>query len=162
MKISLIGDMDSQHLELLKATAIQCQQAEKIAQKLCIQLQICNDTEIQVINFSHREKNSPTDVLSFPSMIFPYGTLKDNINLLQEVYDDEMRAYFIGDCILSMETAKRQAELYGHGLERELAFLFAHSIFHLFGYDHQTPEQELQMREKQKLVMQKLGLEIES
>lgn len=162
MKISLIGDLDSQYLQLLKATAIQCQQVEKVSKKLCIQLQICNDTEIQEINFAHREKNSPTDVLSFPSMNFAYGTLKDNIDLLHEVYDDEMKAYFIGDCILSMETAKRQAELYGHGLERELAFLFVHSILHLFGYDHQTPEQELQMREKQKIVLQKLGLEIES
>lgn len=160
MKISLVGDINTTLLPLFEAVSIACVQVEGIEKNLFLQLRICNDIEIQILNKEYRGKDSPTDVLSFPSLDYPDGTLKNNLGMLHEIYDDEMKAYFIGDSIISIDTAQRQADLYGHSLERELAFLFTHSILHLFGYDHQTLEQESVMREKQNIVMTYLGLEI--
>ena len=60
--------------------------------------------------------------------------------------------------MISLERAKAQAEEYGHSMKREVAFLIAHSLFHLLGYDHLTPEEETEMFAKQERVLQKLGI----
>ena len=64
----------------------------------------------------------------------------------------------LGDIIISMERAKEQAEEYGHSLKREIAFLTAHSMLHLFGYDHMTPEEAVVMENKQRTALDELGI----
>ena len=101
---------------------------------------ITDNEEIRSLNLEYREKDSPTDVLSFP-LFDEDGTL-----------DGEE----LGDIVISLERAKEQAEEYGHSLKREVAFLTAHSMLHLLGYDHENGEQE--MYQKQDDILNSLGI----
>ena len=100
-------------------------------------------------NREFRGIDAPTDVLSFPIYDFRHGEGP----LPGEVCE-------LGDIVISLERAAEQAEDFGHSYEREVAFLTVHSVLHLLGYDHMEPEEELGMRERQRIVMRKLGLEV--
>lgn len=75
-------------------------------------------------------------MLSFPMLTFAEG---------EEAEVNENDEIVLGDIIISLERAKEQAEEYGHSLKREIAFLTAHSMLHLLGYDHMEPEEEAEM-----------------
>ena len=108
------------------------------------------DEQIKAINLEFRNIDSATDVLSFP--------LGEN-----GIYDKNPAtgAKMLGDVIISVEHAVTQAELYGHGFEREIAFLTVHSVLHLLGYDHVNGgiEQAI-MREKEERILDELGLAV--
>lgn len=107
-----------------------------------------DNNEIRELNNEYRHIDKSTDVLSFP--------LGEN-----GVYDlnNETNAYLLGDVVISLETAVKQAEVYGHSLEREIGFLTVHSMLHLLGYDHETDNLEARkMREKEEAVLEKLGI----
>jgi len=105
--------------------------------------------EIQEINREHRNIDSVTDVLSFPQF--------DDIEEMLEAAKIQPAA--LGDVVICTERAKEQAEEYGHSIEREMVYLFVHSIFHLLGYDHMIDEEKQEMRVAEETVMSKLGLE---
>ena len=92
-----------------------------------------DDSRIQSLNKKYRDKDYPTDVLSFP--------------------DDDPR--YLGDIVISLEKALRQAKEYGHTLNDEVAFLVCHGFLHLNGYDHETPEEEKEMFSKQNAILDK-------
>lgn len=105
-----------------------------------VSVSFVNNNEIRRLNKQFRGKDKSTDVLSFP---------------LGEdgVYDinQETGALLLGDVVISMETAVKQAKTYGHSLEREVGFLTVHSMLHLLGYDHETsPLDAANMRERKK------------
>lgn len=107
-----------------------------------------DNQEIAKLNEQYRNKPAPTDVLSFP--------LGENNH-----YDinQETGAAMLGDIVISMERAMEQAEMYGHSLQREVAFLTVHSMFHLLGYDHEAGGIEaVRMREKEEATLIQLGL----
>ena len=115
-----------------------------------VDVTLVNDEMIRQINKEHRNIDSSTDVLSFP--------LGEN-----GVYetDPENGAKMLGDIVISVEHAIAQADLYGHGLEREIAFLTVHSMLHLLGYDHVNGGLERTiMREKEENILDMLGLAI--
>ena len=101
--------------------------------------------EIREINLQYRDKDSITDVLSFPQ----YESQEE---MLAEEY------LCIGDVIICPERAAEQAEEYGHSYEREMVYLMVHSMFHLLGYDHMTEEDKKEMREKEEAVMEEMGI----
>ena len=106
---------------------------------------------IRALNREYRNKDSATDVLSFP--MFDPDT--------EEIEALDGQPAVLGDIVISLERAAEQAELYGHSFEREVAFLCVHSVLHLLGYDHERSDDEDKlMREKQRAVMHALGLEI--
>ena len=108
---------------------------------------ISND-EIRALNQQYREKDAPTDVLSFP--LGENGSWDKN---------EDTGAYMLGDIVISAEKAFEQAQLYGHTIQREIGFLTVHSMFHLLGYDNDAgglPAR--QMRDKEEAVLQELGL----
>lgn len=108
-----------------------------------------NET-IKDMNMRFRNVNNDTDVLSFP--LFD----KDSYSI-----DPQTNVCNLGDVVLSLEKAVEQAEKYGHTLQREVAYLISHGVFHLLGYDHeQGGIEEALMREKQEEVMASLGLSI--
>ena len=107
---------------------------------------------IRKLNRQFRNIDRSTDVLSFP--LFDYEGAED------EPPVDEFMG-MLGDIVISLETAKRQAAEYGHSFERETAFLCVHSMLHLLGYDHERSEEEdTEMRAKQTEIMKIMGLEV--
>lgn len=120
---------------------------EEIEDDAEVSLTFTDNAEIRVLNRQFREIDRETDVLSFP--------MGDEEGF--EV-NPETDALLLGDIVISLERAKAQAEEYGHSMKREVAFLIAHSLFHLLGYDHLTPEEETEMFAKQERVLQKLGI----
>ena len=120
-----------------------------------ISITLTDNDEIQVINSEHRGIDKPTDVLSFPMLEFDEdGQIIDN-----EFEYDENGAIMLGDIVISLERAKAQSEEYGHSLDREIAFLCAHSMLHLLGYDHVNSEEEEKiMFTKQEEILNNLGI----
>lgn len=112
-----------------------------------ISVTFVDNEEIHQLNKQYRDKDMPTDVLSFP--------LGENG---EYDVDRTTGAKMLGDVVISMEKAVDQAELYGHSLQREVGYLTAHSVLHLLGYDHETGIERVHMREKEELVMEQLGL----
>lgn len=123
---------------------------EKFAGAAEINVTIVDDAEIRLINKEFRHIDNSTDVLSFP--------LGENGN-----YDvnPENGAAMLGDVVISIEHALNQGDLYGHGFEREVAFLTIHSVLHLLGYDHVNGGLEKTiMREKEERILDSLGLAV--
>ena len=115
-----------------------------------VDVSIVNDEMIKEMNKEFRNIDSATDVLSFP---------------LGEdgVYDvnPETEAKMLGDIVISVDHALHQADLYGHGIEREIAFLTVHSMLHLLGYDHVNGGiEQARMRDKEESVLEALGLAV--
>ena len=116
-----------------------------------ISVTFVDNARIHELNKQYRDKDAPTDVLSFP--------MAENG---EYDIDEDNGCKILGDIVISMERATEQAELYGHSFEREVAFLCVHSVLHLLGYDHErSADEDKLMREKQRAVMHALGLEIQ-
>lgn len=111
-----------------------------------VSLVFVDNAQIHEMNRDYRGKDQPTDVLSFPQY--------DDVAHMDS-YPEELA---LGDIVISLERATEQAEDFGHSLEREVCFLTAHSMFHLFGYDHDTEENTKIMREREEAVLAKLGI----
>lgn len=113
-----------------------------------ISVTFVDNKEIAELNGQYRDKPVETDVLSFP--LGSDGEYDTN---------NETGAKMLGDIVISMEKAQEQANIYGHTLQREVAFLTVHSMLHLLGYDHVNGGlEEVHMREKEEQVLTKLGL----
>ena len=112
-----------------------------------------DNAAIQVINRDFRDKDQPTDVISF-------ALEEETEEELPIIFDDEMPAMprNLGDIMISVERAKEQASEYGHSYDRELGFLALHGFLHINGYDHMTPEDEKEMFGLQKEILDAYGL----
>lgn len=119
-----------------------------------VSITITDNSDIRQLNNEYRDKDSETDVLSFP-MIDMGKILTDEDLTAQRIGEHNVP---IGDIVISYEKAKEQALEYGHSIERETAFLTVHSMLHLFGYDHLTQEEETDMFNKQEIILEKMGL----
>lgn len=114
---------------------------------------------VREMNRMHRGIDSTTDVLSFPNIDFMYP---GDFTCLEEdtagCFDPDSGEAVLGDIVLSAERIREQAEAYGHSEEREFAFLIAHSVLHLCGFDHMEQEEAAVMEAKQEAALQKLGI----
>ena len=126
-----------------------------------VNVSIMDSGEVRQLNQQFRSIDQTTDVLSFPmvqyekegdfSILERDGNDGDNFN-------PETGELLLGDIVLNAEKVISQAEEYGHSVKRELAFLVAHSMFHLFGYDHMTETEAREMESEQESVLTKLGI----
>lgn len=108
---------------------------------LALDVSIVSDEEIMKLNATHRGKNKPTDVLSFSQLegeSMPFAT--------EEI--------LLGDLVISVETAVRQARELKHSLEQEMTFLTIHGVLHLCGYDHDTSSKRRTMWKQQDKIVQ--------
>lgn len=132
---------------------------EKCPYEVELNVILTDNNEIKEINRDYRDIDAPTDVLSFP--LIQYEEPSD-FNGLEEEADDyfnpETGELLLGDIIISVERVMEQAQEYGHSNERELAFLTAHSMMHLFGYDHMEEDERTIMESKQKQVLDELEI----
>jgi probable rRNA maturation factor len=120
---------------------------------------LTDNEEIREINQTYRNIDAPTDVLSFPMIGYEIPGDFDGLEEQEEDYfNPETGELLLGDIIISVEKVIVQAEEYGHTNERELAFLTAHSMMHLFGYDHMEEDERVIMEEKQKKVLDELQI----
>ena len=107
-----------------------------------VSVAFCDDNHIHELNRDFRQVDRPTDVLSFA---LNEGDEPDIV--------DGPAEELLGDIIISVDTLVRQAEEYGHSVERELAYLTVHGFMHLMGYDHQTEADKLEMRQEEEAVL---------
>ena len=144
-------DPSFQHDEYEKVIDRVCEEAALVyglGPNAEISILLCHNDYIHQLNKQYRNKDSATDVLSFP--------LGENG---EYDIDEDNGCKLLGDIVISMERAMEQAELYGHSLQREVAYLTVHSMLHLLGYDHEAGGLEaVRMREKEEAVLIQLGL----
>ena len=130
----------------IKNTIQKIYKSVNIEQKGELSVSFVNDDEIARLNLQYRQKEGPTDVLTFPQsegMEMPTPEKQDYQPLL-------------GDIIISTPTASRQAEQRGHSLKKEITILLIHGILHLYGYDHITDEQQGLMNKQEKIILSAL------
>lgn len=120
---------------------------------------LTDNNGIHQINKECRDIDRPTDVLSFPMVEYEqpgdFGSIEEQ---QPECFHPESGELMLGDIIISLDKVKEQAESYGHSNRREYAFLIAHSMLHLMGYDHMEPEEEKIMFAKQEEILKQLGI----
>ncbi|VFQ62070.1 unnamed protein product [Cuscuta campestris] len=107
-----------------------------------LSLLLCNDEFIRTLNKEWRDENKPTDVLS----------------MSQHIPELKLPVLMLGDIVVSVETAARQAEERGHTLLDEIRILLVHGLLHLLGFDHEiSDEAETEMEEAEQLLLKRLG-----
>ncbi|GHU62029.1 endoribonuclease YbeY [Clostridia bacterium] len=124
-----------------------------------LSISFVSDEEIRELNKSYRNQDKITDVLSFPLVDYKKpGDFSLCLSKEKQYCHPKTGEILLGDIVISVKQAKRQAEEYGHSFKRELAFLIVHSVLHLCGYDHQTKDEEKQMEEMQESILSYLGI----
>ena len=123
-----------------------------------INLLLTTNDEIREMNRMFRQIDKPTDVLSFPMLEYETPGDFSFVEEEAEAFNPESGELMLGDIVISKEKVLAQAEAYGHSPKREFAFLIAHSMLHLFGYDHMEEEERLVMEERQREIMEKVQI----
>jgi homotetrameric cytidine deaminase/rRNA maturation RNase YbeY len=149
-KIDITGDMED---IILNAVEL-CLTNEKIERAVEVSILLVDDEKIKEINNEQRGIDSPTDVLSFPIVEMVDGKIKSNLGDMNM----EENTMLLGDIVISLERAYKQAKEYAHSFYRELAFLTTHGVFHLLGYDHENEKNERIVLKKQEDVLKIMGL----
>lgn len=145
--------------EILEKIMDAVMQMENCPYETTVNLLVTDNAGIREYNKNYREIDRETDVLSFPNITFER---EGDFSLVEEAeadyFDPESGELLLGDIIISADRVEEQACEYGHSVLREFAFLTAHSMFHLCGYDHMIPEEAAVMEQKQEAVLQQLGI----
>ncbi len=120
---------------------------------------VLTDNEgIKEVNQEYRNVDGPTDVLSFPMLEYDSPSDFEGVEeQFADCFNPETGELMLGDIMISVDKVTEQAEKYGHSKERELAFLTAHSMLHLCGYDHMEEEERLFMEQKQREILEGIG-----
>ena len=142
-------DINPKIMEIINSVAEESLRYENFDLNCEVSVSFVTNDEIHTINKHFRNIDRETDVLSFPQLTF-----EEN----EEISRNEGGEIILGDIIISVEKALEQSKEYGHSFEREMAFLTAHSMLHLMGYDHMTPEEEKDMFKRQKDILENLGI----
>lgn len=126
-----------------------------------VNLTMTDNDGIQAVNKEFRDMDKPTDVLSFPNCDFDtpgeFSQFRDE-DVYFDCFNPENDCFVLGDIMISRDKMLAQAEEYGHGVTREFAFLIAHSVLHLIGYDHMEEEEAKHMEAKQNEYLNDLGI----
>lgn len=142
--------------DLLRKVAGKVLELEELSLDVLVSLTITDPKGIQEANREMRGIDAPTDVLSFPAQ--EPEAFTGEVELTDADFDMETGALFLGDILINADRVYSQAKEYGHSPLRELAFLMAHSMLHLLGYDHMEPEEEKVMFARQEEVLTALGI----
>ena len=123
-----------------------------------VELLLTMDEEIREMNREFRDIDLATDVLSFPMIAYEspadFAFLEED----ESCFDPDTGELMLGNIVISKQKVVEQAEEYGHTVEREYAFLIAHSMLHLLGYDHMEEEERAVMEKKQREILDGLGI----
>lgn len=145
--------------EVVKQVAEKVLDTEDCPYEVQINVLLTDNKGIQVYNKKYRNIDRETDVLSFPNLNFE---TESDFTIPEEdeadYFDPGTGELILGDIIISVDKVKEQADNYGHSLKREFAFLVAHSMLHLCGYDHMAEEEAGVMEQKQESVLKELNI----
>ena len=146
--------------ELCKLVGDEVMRSEGCKEDLEVSLIITDDEGIRQMNSEFRQIDKPTDVLSFPNV--SYETPGD-FSVMEgaqrvDLLDPDTDKIMFGDIVINENRVRSQALEYGHSEKREFAFLLAHSLLHLCGYDHMEPEEAKVMEDKQEGILNTLGI----
>jgi probable rRNA maturation factor len=133
---------------------------EDVPQNIEVSVAILDDTQIRKLNKTYRFVDAPTDVLSFSmnGKSFKPRQTQDNEDNLSDEFFSKIENDLLGDIAISLERATRQANEYGHSLEREVSYLAVHGTLHLLGYNHDTPEDKKIMRKREEEILEKYDI----
>lgn len=123
-----------------------------------VNLLLTQNPQIHEMNLEFRGIDRATDVLSFPMIDYPKPGEFDFLEECEDCFDPESGELILGDIVISKDKVLEQAEEFGHSVRREYAFLIAHSVLHLTGYDHMEEEERLVMEQKQREIMERLDI----
>ncbi len=153
----VLFDFDVQ--QILDMVMTEVLDSEECPYEAQVNLLLTDNEGIREYNKEYREIDNPTDVLSFPMIDFAepadFSVTEENEAAYFEPDSGEL---MLGDIIISVDKVKEQAQKFNHSEKREFAFLTAHSLLHLCGYDHMTEKEAKIMEEKQEAVLFKLGI----
>lgn len=141
-------DVTEEMEQLFKKLVLEVLKHEGINLDSEVSLLLVDDESIRELNLSYRGMDKATDVLSF--------AMNEEIDGAPEFISAEEN--ILGDIVISLETAQRQASEYGHSLDRELGFLTVHGMLHLLGYDHMGEQDTAIMRQKEEQILNSLEL----
>lgn len=145
--------------ELVKQVAEKVLDTEKCPYEVQINVLLTDNEGIRGFNREYRAIDKETDVLSFPNLNFEEEAVFEIAGEDEaDCFDPDTGELILGDIILSVDRVKEQAESYGHSQKREFAFLVAHSMLHLCGYDHMTEDEAAVMEQKQESALNALGI----
>lgn len=130
-----------------KAAILVMHEHEINGDEIEISVSVVDKNDIKNLNREYRSIDKETDVLSFPQY--------ESLNEIKEI---EYEIVPLGDVVICLDKAKEQAKEFGHSLERELIYLFVHSLLHLLGYDHLEDEDKVEMRNYEERIMQMLNI----
>jgi probable rRNA maturation factor len=139
----------SSHIEQVEKLLNYAAQKENVEAGSELSVTFVTNDRIQEINREYRDKDKPTDVISFAMEELGEGETEIAGEGIPRV---------LGDIIISIQRTEEQAGEYGHSFERELGFLAVHGFLHLLGYDHETDEEEREMFGRQKDILDEYGL----
>ena len=152
-------DVDFNPEEIAEAVINQVADMEEVPYEFDIYVTMVDNAAIHEINMEQRGIDRPTDVLSFPNLDFE---TPGDFSLVEEnemnYFDPETGMMLMGDIVISVDKVFEQAKEYGHSVKREFAFLVAHSMLHLCGYDHMEEEEAKIMEAKQREALEALDI----
>lgn len=152
-------ELEFDHIQLINDVVRASAEYENCPYDFCVNVVLTDNESIHEINREYRNVDSATDVLSFPMTDIPVPGDFSHIEDDPDNFDPDTGEMLMGDIMISMDKVYEQAEKYGHSVKRELAFLLAHSMLHLMGYDHIDDEEREIMEERQRNILS--GLKIE-
>ncbi len=123
-----------------------------------VSLLLTDDEAIREMNAEYRDLDRSTDVLSFPMVDYEAPACFDGFDEEEDLFDPDSGELMLGDIVISVDHCIDQAKEYGHSVRREFAFLVAHSMLHLLGYDHMTEEDSAEMERRQEAILSGLGI----
>lgn len=145
--------------EIAEAVVSETLDYEECPYEVEVNIILTNNEEIHKINLEQRDVDAPTDVLSFPMISYAYPS---DFTVLEadgmDNFDPDTGELLLGDIVISVDKVIEQAEKYNHDVKREYAFLIAHSMLHLFGYDHMDEIERETMELKQDEILNRLGI----
>lgn len=152
-------ELDFDYKALIQRVVEKTAEQELCPYEIEVNVLLTDNEGIRKLNLEYRELNCSTDVLSFPLVDYElpaqFSSLKEYFT---QYFNPETKELVLGDIVISLEKAREQATAYGHSLVREIAFLTAHSMLHLFGYDHMEEQERILMEEKQNQVLTALSI----
>lgn len=145
--------------DLVEAVMEAVLEEEKCPYEAQVNLLITDNDGIREFNKQFRDIDAPTDVLSFPMIAFEREADFSVVDTDEaDYFEPESGELLLGDIIISEQRVREQAESFGHSLKREFAFLTAHSMLHLCGYDHVIEKEARQMENKQEQILTAMGI----